>query len=264
MNYYVIKAKPIKKVYWNGLFDTLDETLGEFIVTPIYKGKKIVEFKEILTNRVIAKRLHFIDQWELLDFIDYFDNYNDIERKAGDVAIVLEQLENEDQLNEYLKQSKEEVESKIDSLEINAIKSYQNEFGLEFENQPLDYYKKELYELKIKDGPTLFVYPEKRFGSVKSYREIHTGKKVLRYKSGDCDSYGISSGFYLGTKFMDLLDKEYFEFDETLPATRSCKPNDINQYINSMNPMTVERIEEAIERCRQNEKSKYQKRKKIG
>lgn len=241
MNYYILRTRPVEKIYWNGAHHELSPNLDNFIVEPIYKRKKIVAFKEILTNKIIAKRFNYINDFNSEDYIDYFINYNTLIRNTGDVSVKIIGKANEEFLNEYKKQTSEEISKKIDNLEKKAIKEYQKSIGLEFKNQPLDYYKKELYELKIKDDTTLLVYPEKRFGNIKYYRELTTGTRILRIINTD-----EGADIILGIKFLDFITNKYFEFDPYTLATRTLPTQTINQYINRKNPITFEQIQKTI------------------
>lgn len=258
MQYYIVKAKPVAKVHWNNLYKTLDENLGEFIVTPIKKFNKVIGFKEVLTGETIVNRFNYLNDFDNYDFIDYFSHYSSLNRKVGDVAVSIEEIKDEEQVLTYLQQTPEQIKEKIAGLEINAIRAYQNSIGLTFENKPLDYYKKELYALTLKDQTRLLVYPKKRLGTTKSFYEIITGHKVLKYLTSDFDA----NDFYLGSKFSDCMSDKYFSFDETAPATRILPSKSIDQYMNSSNPITISRIEESLETFRNEIKQAYQKAKK--
>jgi len=237
MEYYVVKFDVVDHVYWNGLCHSFGN-LGTFIATPIFSklGKKIIGFKEIITDRIIVNRVNFYDTMESEDYFDYFSQYDWVHRKSGDVGVKVSKLaeiktgntiiEMDNKIREYLSQDKKRINEDIDKLKIKDIKRYRNKNGQELEKKDMSYYDTPIYIANPGNRLTLLVtpvYSKISKNKIVGFREIVSGNLIIkRFYDGESDA--ITDYLKRGNQIID-------EVDTTKLATREMSVKEIENYM---------------------------------
>lgn len=224
--YVKVVVKSVNKVYWNGLIN--GDKIATLYAVPMYKGKKIIGYKEAITGKPIVDHLYLGDG-ESFNEEDSFYIYN---RKkwadgrrlyhVGDVCVEVKDSIKIEKLKKYLEQDPADMLELIAELPYLAIKENCSGYS---EDKDLEYYNKDLVLYYLNDEPLVLV-PKRTFDKtdIAHYKELVTGKKIIKRAFVD----GVSEFDYL----FEHGQLEIPEVDPSFIATRELTPAQFDEYLN--------------------------------
>lgn len=154
-----------------------------FCVAVRNASNKIITFNELKTGKPLVKRVYMDEIHD--DEDDYEDMYypyaydDSVEIQNGDVEVNIDQNYETDELQKYVQYGKDGVAESIDTLDMRAIEQTCAGYDL---SQTMEYYNKKLYLCPLGDDFIIVSARFNPFGAIVGFRELITGRKVIKRK----------------------------------------------------------------------------------
>lgn len=215
---------------------TKSDNLNTYYCVPVYNSRRIIGFKELLSDKELVKRV-YEDNECCDDFYKdkYYPYAYDKTREfiqIGDIDVEIDQDYETEELQKYVNFNKDAVAESIDSLELNAIRQTCEGYD---PKRTMEYYNKELYLCPL-DDDFIVVKPCCMFGIITGFRELITGRKVIKRTSEELE-YD-----YLINMNRKLVNLKIEPIDFSVLATRGLKVSEFEDYMD----LTPEEVEAKI------------------
>lgn len=212
--------------------------LNTYYCIPVRNSRgKIITFNELITGKPLVKRVYLknecCEEYEDMYYKYAYDKGRDV-TQIGDVEIILDQDYETDELRKYVGSNREALSISLDNLELRAIASTSEGYS---EDKTMEYYDKKLYICPLDDDFIIVTDRRSPFGTIVGFREIITGRKVIRRTGDEYNEYD-----YLINLNRSLMDPEINVIDRTVLATRELSVPTMEGYME----LTPEEVEAKI------------------
>lgn len=215
------------------------DALNTYYCIPVRnRHGKIIRFNEILTGKPLVNRVYLKNECDSDDYEDvYYPYAYDKTREMtqiGDIDIVIDQDFKAEDVQNYVKQSKDAVAVSLETLEIRSIELTCDGYDA---SQSMEYYNKKLFLCHLDEDFIVVSARRNPLGVITGYREIITGRKVIRHTGDEFNEF--DNLIHLNRQ---LMDPEIDAIDRSILATRELRIDKFNDYMD----LTPEEVEARI------------------
>ena len=236
---YRIRTGAVNSINQYGTKFEMDDLNTYYCIAVRNSREKIIHFNEIVTGTPLVKRVYeknesYDDDYEDMYYPYAFDKTREM-MQIGDVDIEIDQDFKLEELQTYIKKSKESIAVSLETLEIRAIEVTCDGYD---PKQPMEYYNKKLFLCYLDDDFIVIKANRNPLGIFSGYREIVTGRKVIRHVGDEyCNDFDN-----LINLNRQLMDPEITPIDRSVLATRELTVDEFKEYMD----LTPEEVEAKI------------------
>ncbi len=199
---------------------------------------RIITLNELVTGRPLVKYVYTknecFEEYEEVYYPYAYDKKRDMPQ-IGDIEVEVDQDYETSELQQYVANAKEAIDSSLESLELRAIAQTSAGYN---EGKDMDYYNKPLYICPLYDDDFIIVSATRSpLGPLTGFRELITGRKVIKHTETEYDE----SDRMLNLN-RSLMDPEIDPINFSVLATRELTVKEFEEYMD----LTPEEVEAKI------------------